>query len=213
MTAGGLVEGSSMYGERQTARRFVIASSIWMLLLMAAPSPAAGPPPRIDGGGIINIQAGAPPKEVGRRVHRLMRRAENTATRLRALFSTAGAVWISILASGLVFLLVAAVSSAVDFRMLAMRRNGPGVLSRYLGHGTLTFFRIVRDRRTPNLARVVLVAGLVYWLLPTDLIPDESMVPGFVDDLVVAITAAKVFIYLCPEALVARHAAAVEAHA
>ena len=204
-----------MYHEQQACSRFVLACGVVMLLLAAAQPSEAGLVPYDGWGTIASVQAGASPSAdpLSRLAHRLAKRAENTTARLQALLSAAGVVWISILASALMFLLVAAVSSAVDFRMLALRHRGLRGLSRYLGHGTLTFLRILRDRHTPAFARLILVAALLYWLFPIDLIPDNTLVPGFADDLLVAVVAAKAFVYLCPDSLVARHAAAVEAHA
>jgi len=143
-----------------------------------------------------------------RRLHRLFNRAERSAGRLGSLIGLTGLVWLGIVVSVSAFLLVTAISSVVDIRMLNL---SPRTLPRYLANGARTFFRLVKDRRTPNLARSVLAAALVYWLVPIDLIPDESVIPGFVDDLVIAVSAAKGFIYLCPDALIATHAAAVEA--
>jgi uncharacterized membrane protein YkvA (DUF1232 family) len=59
----------------------------------------------------------------------------------------------------------------------------------------------------------LLSVALLYWLVPFDLIADKSLVPGFIDDLAVAVVAAKGFVYLCPTSLVAAHARAVEERA
>ena len=204
-----------MYHAQHASSRLVIAGLFVMLLLTAARSSAAGLVPRDGWGTVASVQAGTSPTDdpLSRLAHRLAKRAENTTLRLGDVFRNAGVVWVSLLASAVVFFLVAAVSSAADFRMLALRHQGLRAISRYIGHGTLTFFRILRDRHTPNIARLILVGALVYWLFPPDLIPDDSWVPGFVDDVLVAVLAAKAFVYLCPDQLVARHAAAVEAHA
>ena len=69
---------------------------------------------------------------------------------------------------------------------------------------------MVADRRTPLFPRTLLILALLYWVLPFDLIPDTTLVPGWLDDLAIAVIAAKLFVYLCPDALVASHAAAVE---
>jgi hypothetical protein len=203
-----------MHDEQHGLRRVAMACGVVLLLLAARPSDA-GLQLRDGWGPMASVAAGPSPGAgwLDRHVHRLMTRAENTTSRLRDLLGTAGLVWASLLGSACVFLLVAAVSSVVDFRMFALRREGPGALARYLGHGTLTFVRILGDRRTPTSARLVLVGALVYWLIPHDLIPDDNMVPGFIDDVLIAVSAAKGFMYLCPDSLVARHAAAVEAHA
>jgi len=106
---------------------------------------------------------------------------------------------------------VATLSSIADVRLLSLRHQPAGTVGRYVGNGVRTFIRVLRDRQTPIGPRLLLVGALLYWLVPLDLIPDQSMVPGFVDDLVIAVTAAKGFIYFCPDALIAHHAAAVEA--
>jgi uncharacterized membrane protein YkvA (DUF1232 family) len=190
----------------------VIACGVALLVSIAGRPSAADLLIR-DGGGSVGVQAsgarGATPLD--RLLHRVVKRTENTVQRLQTLLGDAGMIWLSLFASALVFLLVAAVSSAMDVRMLALRRMGARGVSRYLGHGTLTFLRIVRDRRTPTLARLILVVALLYWLLPVDVFPDNTLLPGAVDDVVIAVLAAKSFVYLCPESLVARHAAAVEA--
>ena len=55
--------------------------------------------------------------------------------------------------------------------------------------------------------------ALVYWLLPFDFVPDDSLLPGFVDDMIIAVSAAKGFMYLCPDSLVEQHASAVQTKA
>jgi hypothetical protein len=193
-----------------------IACGVAMLLLAAAPPCHAGPSLGDGWGQTLDFDSGSSVSTapgLDRWLHRLETRAGKSFSRVSNLLGAAGMAWFWILVSVVVFLLVTAVSSVVDFRMLDLRHKGPGALPRYLGNGTLTFFRILRDRRTPNIARGVLLFALVYWLVPLDLIPDNSVVPGFVDDLLIAVSAAKGFIYLCPDSLVARHAAAVEARA
>ncbi len=146
-------------------------------------------------------------------IHRLLTRTERELIHLGAFLQEIGALWLWFALSVAAFFTVTSFSSVVDRRMWSLRRQGPGVLGRYLGHGLRTFFRILRDRRTPYLARAVLAGALLYWLLPTDLIDDSSLWPGFVDDVLIAVLAAKGFMYLCPDALIAKHAAAVTGRA
>jgi uncharacterized membrane protein YkvA (DUF1232 family) len=150
---------------------------------------------------------------IGGFLHRFTTRAVNSGGRLVSLLGEVGVLWLWFGVSLGSFLLVTAVSSVVDVRMWSLRRQGPRALARYLGHGMRLFFRILRDRRTPYRARGILVVALLYWLLPVDFINDTPVLPGLLDDLVVAVLAAKVFVYLCPDALLAAHAAAVEAQA
>lgn len=146
------------------------------------------------------------------RLHKVMTRAERSANRLVALAGQVGLLWLWMLSSAALCLLIAAFASVADRRMFDLRGGGPGALWRYLAYGMRMFFRILRDRRTPYLPRLVLLAALLYWLLPSDLIADDSVL-GFLDDLVIVVVAAKAFIYLCPDSLVELHATAVEAKA
>ena len=145
--------------------------------------------------------------------HRLTMRVEHTVDRLIMLAGDVGAFWLWVVVSMAAFLTVAAFASVGDTRMLALRHESPGAVARYLGYGIRTFFLMVLDRGTPYAARIFLAVGLLYWLVPFDLIADRSLVPGFIDDLVVTVVAAKGFVYLCPTSLVAEHAYAVEARA
>ena len=193
------------------------ALSLLLLLLCALPAYAASAatPARLSwralpkvSGVILDLEP-----RFERYVHRLVTRTENTTERFAALLGEAGTLWLGMLVSAALFLLVTAVSSVVDVRMLDLRHKESGVRARYLAYGIRTFFRLLVDRHTPYLPRLILALALVYWLVPVDLIPDQSLVPGFLDDLIIAIAAAKGFIYLCPDSLVASHAAEVEARA
>jgi uncharacterized membrane protein YkvA (DUF1232 family) len=145
--------------------------------------------------------------------HRLVTRAQHTVDRLLLLVGAVGIFWLWAALSIAAFLMVAAFASVVDTRMFTLRHEPAGAVARYLGYGIRTFFLILLDRRTPYVARVFLALALVYWLVPFDLIADKSVVPGFIDDLAVAVVAAKGFVYLCPTSLVAAHAHAVEERA
>jgi uncharacterized membrane protein YkvA (DUF1232 family) len=145
--------------------------------------------------------------------HRLVTRAQHTIDRLLLLMGNVGVFWLWAALSIAAFLIVAAFASVVDTRMFTLRHEQPGAVARYLGYGIRTFFLILLDRRTPYIARIFLAVALVYWLVPFDLIADKSVVPGFIDDLAVAVVAAKGFVYLCPTSLVAAHAHAVEERA
>ncbi len=133
--------------------------------------------------------------------------------RFASVVAHAATVWLWLVLSASTFLLVTAISSATDLRMLDLRRNTLQVLVRDLLHGMRAYFGILRDRRTPYLARIVLALALLYWLLPLDLAADDMALPGVIDDLIVAILAGKIFTHLCPEAVVAAHAASVRARA
>jgi len=160
----------------------------------------------------FNTAAAAAPGFLGR-AHGVATRTDRVLGRVSAMITSAAAAWLWILPSAAFFFVVVAVASATDLRMLDLRRQTLQMLARDLGHGVRTFFGVLRDRQTRYLPRGVLALALLYWLLPTDLVGDGTPAVGMLDDLVVAILAAKLFIHLCPDAVVAAHAAAVRAPA
>lgn len=193
---------------RQLGISCAIVLVLWAALAAGLPA-AAGLPPIVSGASVnAGMASGLAPLQ-----HRLTVRLEHSVDRLILLAGDVGAFWLWVVVSLAAFLTVAAFASAVDTRMLALHHESPGAVARYLGYGMRTFFLIVLDRGTPYAARIFLGLGLLYWLVPSDLIADGSIVPGFLDDLVVTVVAAKGFVYFCPASLVAKHAYAVEARA
>lgn len=197
--------------------RYMLCPMGVMLLTLVLAAPRASAVAGANGGRQLlssgaNIEAAmsfAP--GFGAHLHRLGTRAQHSLDRVGDFLSHIVVVWLWMALSVSVFLMVSALSCAADVRMLYVRRRQPLELIQDFVHGGHTFFRILLDRQAPYLARMVLAIALVYWLVPFDLIPDHSLFPGFVDDVLVVIVAAKLFLYLCPESLVARHATAVEA--
>jgi uncharacterized membrane protein YkvA (DUF1232 family) len=56
------------------------------------------------------------------------------------------------------------------------------------------FARGMTSRQTPMPAKLVLLAGLVYLLVPTDIIPDVIPALGFSDDVLALIAAGTTFL-------------------
>ncbi|MBI3783089.1 MAG: DUF1232 domain-containing protein [Deltaproteobacteria bacterium] len=191
------------------AMRNVAGSLLMALLFLAMPvttTHAVGVQGMKDSGAIVS--AGMP--SLDRYVSRLSTRSEHLLGRFGAALQSAGLVWIWLLLSTAVFTIVVALASVIDMRMMDLRQFSAHRFGVDVRHGVRLFFRISIDRRMPNLPRLLLAIGLLYWLAPVDLIPDSSWVPGFIDDVLIAILVSKTFIYLCPAALMARHAHAVE---
>jgi uncharacterized membrane protein YkvA (DUF1232 family) len=58
-----------------------------------------------------------------------------------------------------------------------------------------------------NLApKLLLLGALIYGVVRRDLVPDRSLVPGRVEDVVLIVIATRAFVYACPEALVNEYA-------
>lgn len=62
---------------------------------------------------------------------------------------------------------------------------------------------VLRDRRTPWLAKVLLGAALAYLLSPIDIIPDFIPVIGYLDDIVIVPLLVFLAIKLIPKSIVA----------
>lgn len=61
------------------------------------------------------------------------------------------------------------------------------------------YWRLFTDHRVPLYAKAVLLAGVLYVLIPIDFIPFILFpVLGAIDDLAVFLLAARAFISLCP---------------
>ncbi len=68
------------------------------------------------------------------------------------------------------------------------------------------YWRLFADQRVSWLPKSILVAGILYFVVPTDLIPDFPLVPvGWLDDALVLTVALKAFIKLCPPRIVQEH--------
>lgn len=73
------------------------------------------------------------------------------------------------------------------------------------------FFRLARDSRVSAAPKLLLIGILAYVLLPTDLLPDILLGTGQLDDLVVILAGAKLFLRLCPPEVVQEHVEAIAA--
>ncbi len=61
------------------------------------------------------------------------------------------------------------------------------------------FWRLLRDRRVPLPAKLVLPAMGLYLVMPLDPIPDFIPVVGYLDDLLVVVAGLWLFLKLCPD--------------
>jgi len=73
------------------------------------------------------------------------------------------------------------------------------------------FSRLAKDSRVGLGPKLLLAGILAYLIFPTDLLPDFLIGLGQVDDLLVLFLGLKLFLRLCPNAVVQEHVRAIAA--
>jgi uncharacterized membrane protein YkvA (DUF1232 family) len=73
------------------------------------------------------------------------------------------------------------------------------------------FLRLVKDPRVNLAPKLVVLGALAYAVLPTDLVPDFVPGLGHADDVAVLLAGLKLFLRLCPPAVVQEHVKSVAA--
>jgi uncharacterized membrane protein YkvA (DUF1232 family) len=73
------------------------------------------------------------------------------------------------------------------------------------------FLRLVKDPRVNLAPKLVVLGALAYLVLPTDLVPDFVPGLGHADDVAVVLAGLKLFLRLCPPAVVQEHVRSIAA--
>lgn len=71
------------------------------------------------------------------------------------------------------------------------------------------FSRLIKDTRVSLGAKMVVAGVLAYVIAPADLLPDFLIGVGQLDDLAVVFCGLKLFLHLCPVAVVQEHLQAI----
>ncbi|MCW5892722.1 MAG: DUF1232 domain-containing protein [bacterium] len=74
-------------------------------------------------------------------------------------------------------------------------------------------WRLLGERRVTPWSKMVLLAALLYLILPFDLVPDILVGPGQLDDLGLLVAAGWWFVHQCPPDVVAEHLRAIDGDA
>jgi uncharacterized membrane protein YkvA (DUF1232 family) len=126
-------------------------------------------------------------------------------------------VWVALAAVlGAALLSAGALSVLLWRRRAALRESEMGRLVRRVAGLSLRrkarlAWRLLTDRRVPLLAKAVLPAVVLYLAMPLDIVPDFIPVVGYLDDVLVILGAAWLFLRLVPAAVLEEHVAALEA--
>lgn len=67
-------------------------------------------------------------------------------------------------------------------------------------------WRLLKDRRVPLSAKLIVPLGLLYALFPLDLMPDFLIALGQLDDITLLLLSVLLFLKICPPELVREHA-------
>jgi uncharacterized membrane protein YkvA (DUF1232 family) len=91
-----------------------------------------------------------------------------------------------------------------DNKRLGDPRRTAGLMADILKQGRL-ILRLLGDRRVPVWPKLIIPATIVYIFSPIDLLADPILGLGQLDDLAVLLIGLKLFIELCPTAIVREH--------
>jgi uncharacterized membrane protein YkvA (DUF1232 family) len=67
----------------------------------------------------------------------------------------------------------------------------------------LLYQKLIKDKRTPKISKLLLCAAVAYTLSPIDLIPDFIPIIGYLDDLIIVPTLVAAAIRFIPKSLIA----------
>jgi hypothetical protein len=103
---------------------------------------------------------------------------------------------------GLVFsLLVAIVAALADKDLLGVwRAEGFGIAVRDAMLMLYVYARLLLSSGVGLGPKLLFLGALIYGVVQNDFVPDTSLVPGRVEDLVLMVIATRAFIYACPDA-------------
>ena len=65
--------------------------------------------------------------------------------------------------------------------------------------------KLLMDRRVPIRAKLVVPAAIVYLLIPFDIVPDFIPFSGWIDDILVMLLAAAMFLMMAPRDVLMEH--------
>lgn len=102
---------------------------------------------------------------------------------------------------------VAVVAALADSGLVgAWRAEGLRALVTYSTLMLYVYARLLFSGGVSLAPKLLLLGALIYGVIRRDLVPDRTLVPGRVEDIVLIIIATRAFVYACPEELVNEYA-------
>lgn len=82
----------------------------------------------------------------------------------------------------------------------------PSIIMLLMRSGVMRLIlKLMRDRRVPIRAKLIIPAAIVYILLPFDIVPDFIPITGWIDDLLVTLLAGAMFLAIVPREVLLEH--------
>ncbi len=66
-------------------------------------------------------------------------------------------------------------------------------------------YRLMRDRRVPLRAKLIVPAAIIYLIVPFDFVPDIIPISGLLDDILALIISVGLFVTLVPREVLSEH--------
>ncbi len=66
-------------------------------------------------------------------------------------------------------------------------------------------YRLMRDRRVPLRAKLIVPAAIIYLIVPFDLVPDIIPISGLLDDILALIISVGLFVAIVPREVLSEH--------
>lgn len=102
---------------------------------------------------------------------------------------------------------VVIVAALADGSLLnAFRLEGVRALATYVPLMLYVYGRLLFSAGVGLLPKLLLLGAVCYGAVRRDLLPDRSMVPGRIEDVLLIVIATRAFVYACPEALIEHYA-------
>ena len=66
-------------------------------------------------------------------------------------------------------------------------------------------YRLMRDKRVPLRAKLIVPAAIIYLIIPFDIVPDIIPISGLLDDIVALIISVGLFVTIVPREVLSEH--------
>ncbi|MCH8061337.1 MAG: DUF1232 domain-containing protein [Chloroflexi bacterium] len=66
-------------------------------------------------------------------------------------------------------------------------------------------YRLMRDKRVPLRAKLIVPAAIIYLIVPFDIVPDIIPISGLLDDILALIIAVGLFVTIVPREVLSEH--------